>query len=175
MRIIRDLAAAFLFGLLLLWAVTAHACGFGYSASYVSAYSYAPTVSYYVPQVAYAYAYAAPATYTYAAAAPCPPVAEVQAPAPVQAPAYVPETMPYATAAHYGAGLSSYGLNSYGYHRSTVVVEGRRNFFRRDVAVVEAPHAAVVVEGRRSFFGNAAVVRQKTVTRSVTRTRTTLR
>ncbi len=174
MKTIRDLTAAFLFGLLLLWAVTAHACGFGYSASYVSA-SYG--ASYYAAPVAYVQYIQAPAAYTYAAvAAPvCPPVAEVQASAPVQAPAYVPETMPYATAAYYGAGLSSYGLNSYGYHRSTVVVEGRRNFFRRDVAVVEAPHAAVVVEGRRSFFANRGVARQKTVTRSVTRTRTVLR
>ncbi len=171
MKTIRDVLGAFLFGLLLLWAVTAHACGFGYSASYVSA-SYG--ASYYAAPVAYVQYIQAPATYTYAAvAAPvCPPVAEVQAPAPVQAPAYVLETMPYATAAYYGAGLNSYGLNSYGYSRASFNgygSVGRRAFFRSDAVDVR-------ISPRRFFAAsNRAEVRQRTVTRSVTRTRTTLR
>ncbi len=173
MKTIRDLTAAFLFGLLLLWAVTVHACGFGYSASYVSA-SYG--ASYYAAPVAYVQYIQAPAAYTYAAvAAPvCPPVAEVQAPAPVQAPTYVPETMPYATAAYYGAGLSSYGLSSYGYSRATYGTVGHRAFFRSDVEIVHPIARVNVNVNQRSFFANRAVARQKTVTRSVTRTRTVL-
>ncbi len=209
MRTIRDILGAFLFGLLLLWATTAHACFYG-SASYVGAsyasYNacYAPSVVV-VPQVAYVAAYAyvpavqyqAPAAYTavQSYAAPCPPVAEVQAPA-YAAPVAVtvqetqqlqtyalPQAVSYLTT-NYGcsADVALHTLRIIGHHEAvgfrgradTLIVHersfGQRSFFRSDVEV-RAPGVRVEA-GRRGFFANRAEVRQRTVTRSVTRTRT---
>ena len=167
MRTIRDLLAAFLFGLLLLWATTCHACGFGYSASYVAAYNYAPQVAY-----VQAYAVAVPQVAYVAAAAPC-----VQTEAAVVATPYAaPLAMPYAQTlgvSSYGVGFNSFAANSYGYGSAFV---GRRAFFRSDVAVVGSGVNVNVFSGRRGFFARDRGVRSASVvTRSVTRTRTRIR
>ncbi len=170
MSTIRDLAAAFLFGLLLLWAATCHACFYG--SSFVASYSYAPQVAfsysfapavYAVPQVAYA---AAPCVQTEAAVVAAPAVSYAQ---PAFATTYAaPAFAGYASS--YGVGFNSFAVNSYGYGANVNVFAGRRAFFRSDVVDVRV--------GRRSFFSRAEVRAERprsVVTRSVTRTRTRVR